>query len=168
MNPPHALALDIGTRYARLAVAGPGAGPPRPVPLPGEVPGEGLPLSAGARGRPMAALREAYGAYLARYGPPTGAVVVLPRRTARELAGPATAALTAEGCQRVRVIGAAHALLALVRQTPGAAAGTGEYLVCDAGGPRGRRRPLHTDRPFGVPSRHRRGDRTKWTPGVRT
>jgi hypothetical protein len=133
MNPPHALALDIGTRYARLAVAGPGAGPPRPVPLPGEVPGEGLPLSAGARGRPMAALREAYGAYLARYGPPTGAVVVLPRRTARELAGPATAALTAEGCQRVRVIGAAHALLALVRQTPGAAAGTGEYLVCDAG-----------------------------------
>ncbi|MDG9710478.1 hypothetical protein [Streptomyces sp. DH10] len=133
MNAPHALALDVGTRYARLAVARPGTGPPRPVQLPGEVPGEGLPLSAEARGRPVAALREAYGAYLARYGPPTGAVVVLPRRTARELAGPATAALAADGCPRVRVIGAAHALLALVRHATGAAAGTGEYLVCDAG-----------------------------------
>lgn len=133
MSPPHALALDVGTRYARLAVARPGAGPPRPVLLPGELPGEGLPLSVEARGRPVAALREAYGAYHARYGPPTGAVVVLPRRTVRELAGPATAALVAEGCPRVRVIGAAHALLALVRHTPGATAGPGEFLVCDAG-----------------------------------
>ncbi|MEU9573192.1 hypothetical protein AB0D62_25645 [Streptomyces massasporeus] len=133
MNASHTVALDVGTRYARLAVARPGVGPPRPVHLPGEVPGEGLPLSAGARGRPVAALREAYGAYLAEYGPPAGAVVVLPRRTARELAGPAAAALAAEGCPRVRVIGAAHALLALVRHAPGAAAGSGEYLVCDAG-----------------------------------
>ncbi|MFE2434983.1 sugar kinase, partial [Streptomyces sp. NPDC059409] len=74
MNQPHALALDVGTRYARLAVAGPGDGPAGPVPLPGEVPGEGLPLSAQARGRPVVALREAYGAYLARYGPPARAV----------------------------------------------------------------------------------------------
>ncbi|MEU7467699.1 hypothetical protein AB0A94_03890 [Streptomyces sp. NPDC044984] len=134
MNPPHTLALDIGTRYARLAVARPGAAPPRPVPLPGDVPGEGLPLSAAVRGRPVAALREAYGAYLARYGPPAGAVVVLPRRTAQASAGPATAALAAEGCPRVRAIGTAHALLALVRHAAGAAADTAEeYLVCDAG-----------------------------------
>ncbi|MFF7976096.1 hypothetical protein [Streptomyces sp. NPDC007905] len=134
MNALHALALDIGTRYARLAVARPGAGPPRPVPLPGEVPGEGLPLSAAVRGRPVAALREAYGTYLARYGPPAGAVVVLPRRFAQASAGPATAALAEEGCPRVRAIGSAHALLALVRHTAGAAAAdTGEYLVCDAG-----------------------------------
>ncbi|MES9524373.1 hypothetical protein [Streptomyces capoamus] len=134
MNPPYALALDIGTRYARLAVARPGAGPPRPVSLPGDVPGEGLPLSAAVRGRPVAALREAYGTCVARYGPPAGAVVVLPRRTARESAGPATAALAEAGCPRVRAIGTAHALLALVRHTAGVAdAGTGEYLVCDAG-----------------------------------
>ncbi|MFB8179632.1 hypothetical protein ACFC8N_27125 [Streptomyces sp. NPDC055966] len=133
MSPPRSLALDIGTRYARLAVAGPGAGPARPVHLPADVPGEGLPLSAATRGRPVAALREAYGAYLARYGPPARAVVVLPRRTARALAGPATAALAADGCPRPRAIDAAHALLALVRQTPGGPADTGEYLVCDAG-----------------------------------
>ncbi|MEU9070298.1 hypothetical protein AB0D60_25805 [Streptomyces sp. NPDC048306] len=133
MNQPHALALDVGTRYARLAVAGPGDGPAGPVPLPGEVPGEGLPLSAEARGRPVVALREAYGAYLARYGPPAGAVVVLPRRAAGELAAAATDALVAEGCPRVRVIGAAHALLALVRHAPDGVAGTGEYFVCDAG-----------------------------------
>ncbi|MFE4368934.1 hypothetical protein ACFRMN_11955 [Streptomyces sp. NPDC056835] len=133
MNRPHALALDIGTRYARLVVAAPGAGPPRPVSLRGDIPGEGLPLSAAARGGPIEALREAYGAYRAEYGPPAGAVVVLPRRDAREFAGPATAALAADGCPRVRAIGTAHALLALVRHTAGGTAGAGEYLVCDAG-----------------------------------
>lgn len=139
MNPPHTLAIDIGTLYARLATARPDAGPPRPVPLPGDVPGEGRPLSAAVRDRPavrdrlVAALREAYGAYLARYGPPAEAVVVLPRRSARALAGPATAALAEAGCPRVRAIGTAHALLALARHTAGEAADTGEYLVCDAG-----------------------------------
>ncbi|WP_217214127.1 hypothetical protein [Streptomyces sp. AC550_RSS872] len=140
MNPPHTLALDIGTRYARLATARRGAGPPLPVPLPGDVPGEGLPLSAAVRDRPaaerdrlVAALREAYGVYLARYGPPAGAVVVLPRRFARALSGPATDALAEVGCPRVRAIGTAHALLALVRHTTGEAADTGEYLVCDVG-----------------------------------
>ncbi|MEV8391395.1 MULTISPECIES: hypothetical protein [unclassified Streptomyces] len=132
-TPAHTLALDIGVRYARLAVARPGAGPPCPVSLPGDIPGEGLPLSAATRGRPVDALREAYGAYLARYGPPAGAVVVLPRRSARELAGPATAALTADGCPRARAIGTTHALLALVRHTAGGTAGAGEYLVCDVG-----------------------------------
>ncbi|MEV6422039.1 hypothetical protein [Streptomyces sp. NPDC051662] len=132
-TPDHTLALDIGARYARLAVARPGAGPPRPVSLPGDLPGEGLPLSAATRGRPVDALREAYGAYLARYGPPAGAVVVLPRRGAREWAGPATAALAADGCPRARAIGTAHALLALVRHTSGGTSDAGEYLVCDVG-----------------------------------
>jgi hypothetical protein len=127
-----ALALDAGTRWARAASVD--AGTPRLLDLPGFLPGEGLPLPAGAADR-GGALRRAYAAYRTRYGTPARVVVVVPQQGraehARRAADALTAAHTADQPPPIRVLAVPHAVLALLRHRGEAA--PGGYAVCDLG-----------------------------------
>ncbi|MQY14934.1 hypothetical protein SRB5_51100 [Streptomyces sp. RB5] len=133
MTLPHAVAFDLGSRYARIAVAASGGALPRPAALAHDVPGEGLELSAAVRRDPVTALREAYAAYRTRYGSPQQVVVVLPQRHRGTYAGRLTDALTGAGGPRARVVGVPYALLALLRFAAPASLPAGDVLVCDAG-----------------------------------
>ncbi|MFC9753991.1 hypothetical protein [Streptomyces sp. NPDC056921] len=129
-----AVAIDIGSRYARIARVG-AHGAPELVELPGAVPGEGLPVVAGEDGGRDAALRAAYSAYVGRYGVPDRLVIVAPRR---DRSGPpghgADASAGLHGTGRTpppSVLSTPHAVLALLRHAGTTTAG--RYLVCDLG-----------------------------------
>ncbi|MGW1847635.1 hypothetical protein [Streptomyces sp. NPDC001966] len=129
------VALDIGSRYARIARVG-AHGKPELVELPGAVPGEGLPVPAGEGGGRDAALRAAGSAYVREHGVPGRLVVVAPRR---DRSGPspglgADASAWLHGAGRtppLSVLSTPHAVLALLRHAGTATAG--RYMVCDLG-----------------------------------
>lgn len=129
-----ALAIDAGSRYARLARVAPGGGP-EPVDLPGAVPGEGLPVPEAARGDRAAALRTAYDAYLRHHDAPARLLVVVPQHDRAGHARRAADALTTPPARGpapdVRTLAAPHAVLALLRHTGPLA--PGRYAVCDLG-----------------------------------
>ncbi|MFG2995941.1 hypothetical protein [Streptomyces sp. NPDC048340] len=128
----HAVAIDAGARFTRIARLG-ADGVPELVPLPGSVPGEGLPVPAGAR--PGAALRAAYEAYRAGGGTPDRIVLVVREQDRAQQAARAVDALaSAHGtgrAPRIRVLGTPHAVLALLRHAGEATAE--RYAVCELG-----------------------------------
>ncbi|MFE6668063.1 sugar kinase [Streptomyces sp. NPDC057697] len=119
----HAVAVDAGSRFLRVARIG-ADGTPRLVDLPGAVPGEGLPTPAGVRGDPYAGLGVAYAAYREHRGTPERLVLVVPHgrqtRPAPDFGGPPP-----------RLLGAPHAVLALLRHADGTP--PPPVLVCDLG-----------------------------------
>ncbi|MFG2881602.1 sugar kinase [Streptomyces sp. NPDC048297] len=138
-TPPasHAIAIDLGTRFLRVARTGPD-GTPELVELPGTVPGEGLPTPAGVSGDRGAALRMAYTRYREQCGTPGKVVLVVPPQEravlAREWAVPPQGRVVPPGdggMPRPRLLDTPHAVLALLRH-----AGTRltpRLLVCDLG-----------------------------------
>ncbi|MFE3644022.1 hypothetical protein [Streptomyces sp. NPDC059169] len=127
-----AIAVDVGTRYARIARVG-SDGTPELVALPGSVPGEGLPVEAVA-GR-STTLHTAYTAYCNHFGAPDRVVVIVPQQDRAAHARRAVAVF-AEGhaaapAPEVRVLSTPHAVLSLVRHAGTATAG--RYAVCDLG-----------------------------------
>ncbi|MEV5201198.1 sugar kinase [Streptomyces sp. NPDC053720] len=118
-----AVAVDAGSRFLRVAWVD-ADGTPRLVDLPGAVPGEGLPTPAGVRGDRDAALGVAYAAYRDHCGTPGRLVLVVPHgeqaRSAPDFGGPPS-----------RLIGAPHAVLALLRHAGGPP--VTPLLVCDLG-----------------------------------
>ncbi|MET8740886.1 hypothetical protein [Streptomyces sp. NPDC004728] len=129
-----AVAIDIGSRYARIARVG-AHGAPELVELPGAVPGEGLPVPAGEDGRRDAALHAVCSAYVGQHGVPDRLVIVAPRR---DRSGPpghgADASAGLHGTGRTpppSVLSTPHAVLALLRHAGTATAG--RYVVCDLG-----------------------------------
>ncbi|MCX5108741.1 hypothetical protein OOK13_09380 [Streptomyces sp. NBC_00378] len=129
-----AVAIDIGSRYARIARVG-AHGAPELVELPGAVPGEGLPVPAGEDGGRDAALRAAYAAYVGQHGVPDRLVIVAPRPDRSGPAGhgaDASAGLHGTGrTPPLSVLSTPHAVLALLRHAGTATAG--RYVVCDLG-----------------------------------
>ncbi|MFF3781120.1 hypothetical protein [Streptomyces sp. NPDC001933] len=130
-----AIAIDIGSGYARIARVG-AHGAPELVELPGAVPGEGLPVPAGEDGRRDAALRAACSAYVGQHGVPDRLVIVAPPR---DRSGPpghgadASAGLHGTGCRMPppSFLSTPHAVLALLRHAGTATAG--RHVVCDLG-----------------------------------
>ncbi|MFE7109894.1 hypothetical protein ACFU98_02960 [Streptomyces sp. NPDC057575] len=128
-----AVAIDIGSRYARIARVG-AHGAPELVELPGAVPGEGLPVPAGEDARRDAALRAAYSAYVGQHGVPDRLVIVAPPP---DRSGPpghgadASAGLHGTGRTPPSILSTPHAVLALLRHAGTATAG--RYVVCDLG-----------------------------------
>lgn len=129
-----AIAVDVGTRFARIARTG-SDGTPELVALPGSVPEEGLPVQAAAGSGRNTSLHAAYTAYCAHFGPPDRVVVVVPQRDRAEHARGVLDTLTAgHGTGRtpeIRVLSTPHAVLSLVRHAGTATAG--RYAVCDLG-----------------------------------
>ncbi|MEU4494147.1 hypothetical protein AB0F96_12025 [Streptomyces sp. NPDC023998] len=129
-----AIAMDIGTRYARIARIG-HDGAPELAALPGSVPGEGLPLQTGAGSHRSASLRTAYTAYCAHIGAPDRVVLVVPQEGradyARRAVDTLTAAHDADRAPEIRALSTPHAVLALLRHTGTVTAG--RYTVCDLG-----------------------------------
>ncbi|WP_326768347.1 hypothetical protein OG978_30990 [Streptomyces sp. NBC_01591] len=128
------VAIDIGSRYARVAHVG-AHGAPELVELPGAVPGEGLPVPAEEDGRRDGALRAAYSAYVRHHGVPERLVIVAPRRDGPDRSGHEADALTGlHGTGRtphLSVLSTPHAVLALLREAGTVTAG--RYVVCDLG-----------------------------------
>ncbi|MFF2900269.1 sugar kinase [Streptomyces sp. NPDC057966] len=118
-----AVAVDAGSRFLRVARVD-ADGTPRLVDLPGAVPGEGLPTPAGVRGDRDAALGVAYAAYRDHCGTPGRLVLVVPHgeqaRSAPDFGG-----------RPSRLVGAPHAVLALLRHAGGPP--VSPVLVCDLG-----------------------------------
>ncbi|MGW6054283.1 sugar kinase [Streptomyces sp. NPDC055189] len=125
MTPPAApaIAVDVGSRFLRVARAD-AEGPPRLVDLPGGVPGQGLPTPAALREDRDAALRLVCAAYREHCGTPQSLVLVVPpgeqERPAPDVGAP-----------RPRLLGAPHAVLALLRDAGESPAGP--LLMCDLG-----------------------------------
>ncbi|MFD8292380.1 hypothetical protein ACFV2B_29725 [Streptomyces lavendulae] len=129
-----AVAVDAGTRFTRIAVSG-ADGAPGLARLPGSVPGEGVPVPADAGDPRGAALRNAYAQYCAGHGLPDRVVLVVREQDRAGAADRAVDALTAvHGTRpppRIRFLGTAHAVLALLRHA--GAAPSGRYAVCELG-----------------------------------
>ncbi|MFC0602484.1 hypothetical protein [Streptomyces palmae] len=134
MTAPTAIAIDAGARFTRIAHLGED-GTPVPAELPGSVPGEGLPTPVGTGGHRGAALRDAYAAYREHRGTPERVVLVVPQQDRADHARRAVDVLTAlhgtDPMPRLRVLGAPHAVMALLRHT--ATATAPRYTVCDLG-----------------------------------
>ncbi|WP_406014388.1 hypothetical protein OG520_22500 [Streptomyces sp. NBC_00984] len=130
----NAIGIDIGTRYARIARIG-GRGTPELVELPGAVPGEGLPVPAGAGAGREEALRAVYSAYRREHGTPDHLVVVVPQSGHLEHARRTTAALAelhGDGrAPHLRTLSTPRVVLALLRDA--GTAPRGRVVVCDLG-----------------------------------
>ncbi|SFY23060.1 hypothetical protein OH786_19140 [Streptomyces atratus] len=130
----NSVGIDIGSRYARIARVG-GQGAPELIELPGSVPGEGLPVPAGAGAGREEALRAVYSAYRREHGTPAHMVVVVPQSGHLEHVRRATAALAelhGDGrAPHLRTLSTPRAVLALLRDAGTAA--RSRLAVCDLG-----------------------------------
>ncbi|MEU9077708.1 hypothetical protein [Kitasatospora sp. NPDC048538] len=120
------LAIDVGTRFVRLAHPGPD-GLPALADLPGTVPGEGLPVLVGQD--PAQVLAAACAAFRERHGPPAQVVLVAAEAMPPGHLHQVTAAFGATA--PVRELRPATAVLALLRHHGPAPDGT--WAVCVLG-----------------------------------
>lgn len=123
-SPAPAIAIDLGTRFLRVARTRADGTPELVEELRGTVPGEGLPTPDGVRGDRWAALSVAYDMYCERCGTPGQVVLVVPPQERAVPPGDGR-------MPRPRLLDTPHAVLALLRH-----AGTRiapRLLVCDLG-----------------------------------
>lgn len=126
------IAVDIGARTVRVAASAPD-GTSRPVELPGDGTGDGMPLSGQAADSWQAALRETYARVGGRYGPVERLVIVVPPHTLAARAAEAAEVFAGlpGGGPAVRMLGTPVAVLALLRHH--GAVPAGRHLVGDLG-----------------------------------